>query len=64
MGQLRRGERALRQMIRDIELGGHQESLRSAQTVGYRAKRVGGTSGVRFRHALRSSVKFRHVMPV
>jgi hypothetical protein len=55
MGQLRRGERALRQMIRDIELGGHQESLRSAQTVGYRAKRVGGTSGVRFRHALRSS---------
>ena len=61
MSKLGRGERALRQMIRDIELGGDQEGLRCAQTVGYGAKRVGGLSGVRFRHALRSSVKLHHV---
>jgi hypothetical protein len=52
MSKLGRGERALRQMIRDIELGGDPEGLRCAQTVGYGAKRAGGSSRVRFRHAL------------
>ena len=46
---------AVRQMIRDIELGGNQESLRCAQTVGYRAERVGGSGRALLSHALRSS---------
>jgi hypothetical protein len=54
-----RGERALRQMIRDIELGGDQESLRCAQTVCYRAERVGGSSRIFLRHAVRVSVNVK-----